>query len=326
VSEAAAVLVHDRLLPGAALADLGVHRLRDLGRPERIFQLQAAGLQAEFPPLRSLGNPALLNNLPVQLSAFIGREREMAEVRALVESVRLVTLTGAGGCGKTRLGLQVATELLDGSGDGVWLAELAAVTDEDAVAPAISRALRLVVNPGRPVLEALLDALAPQDVLIVVDNCEHLIGGCAKTAEAIVRRCPRVVGAENLCHQAIFVDDATRAVTPPDPEMIQVGVAIWQGPQWRGLVQGAVRPVRIVEILVLPQHQHQVALVPDQGPVQQFTPAAAYPPLHDRIHSRCLDGGADDPGPDCLEHGIEGLREAGVPVMQDELRSCPGLL
>ena len=186
------MLVHDRLLPGAALADLGVHRLRDLGRPERIFQLQAAGLQAEFPPLRSLGNPALLNNLPVQLSAFIGREREMAEVRALVESVRLVTLTGAGGCGKTRLGLQVAAELLDGSGDGVWLAELAAVTDEDAVAPAISRALRLVVNPGRPVLEALLDALAPQDVLIVVDNCEHLIGGCAKTAEAIVRRCPRV--------------------------------------------------------------------------------------------------------------------------------------
>ena len=97
VSEAAAVLVRDWLPPGAALADLGNHRLKDLGRPERIFQLQAAGLPAEFPPLRSLGNPALPNNLPAQLSAFIGREREVSEVRALVESSRLVTLTGPAG-------------------------------------------------------------------------------------------------------------------------------------------------------------------------------------------------------------------------------------
>jgi predicted ATPase/class 3 adenylate cyclase/tetratricopeptide (TPR) repeat protein len=192
VSEAAAALVRDGLPPGAALADLGTHRLRDLGRPERIFQLHGPGLSAGFPPLRSLGNPALPNNLPVQLSAFIGRDREVAEVRTLVESCRLVTLTGAGGCGKTRLGLQVAAELLDGSGDGVWVAELAAVTDQDAVAPAVWQALRLAAQPGRPVLEALLDALALQDVLIVLDNCEHVIGGCAETAEAIVRRCPRV--------------------------------------------------------------------------------------------------------------------------------------
>ena len=113
-------------------------------------------------------------------------------MRALVETSRLVTLTGAGGCGKTRLGLQVAAGLLDGSGDGVWLVELAAVTDENAVVPAISAALRLVAQPGRPALEALLDALAPQDVLIVVDNCEHLIGACAETAEAVLRRCPEV--------------------------------------------------------------------------------------------------------------------------------------
>ncbi len=192
VSEAATVLVRDGLPPGAALADLGTHRLKDLGRPERIFQLTGPGLQTEFPPLRSLGNPALPNNLPAQLSSFVGRGREVAEVRALVESARLVTLAGAGGCGKTRLGLQVAAELLDGSGDGVRLVELAAVTDEDAVAPAISQALRLTGQPGRPPLEALLDALALQDVLIVLDNCEHLIGGCAKTADAILRRCPKV--------------------------------------------------------------------------------------------------------------------------------------
>jgi class 3 adenylate cyclase len=178
VSESAAVLVRDWLPAGTGLRDLGVHRLKDLGRPEQIFQLCMAGLPGEFPPLRSLGNPALANNLPAQLATFIGRERELSRVRALVGSSRLVTLTGAGGSGKTRLSLQVAADLLDGSGDGVWLVELAAVSDEDAVVPAICETLGLAAGRGQPDLETLVDALAPQDVLIVLDNCEHLIGGC----------------------------------------------------------------------------------------------------------------------------------------------------
>src|SRR5215471_7169484 len=192
VSQTAAALAEGALPPGAGLRDLGWHRLKDLGRPEQIFQLCAAGLPAQFPPLRSLGNPALPNNLPAQLAAFIGRDREIGEVRALVGSARLVTLTGAGGAGKTRLGLQVAAELLDGSGDGVWLVELATVTDDDAVAAAIAGALRIPAQPGQPALDTLADALGPQDILIVLDNCEHLIDGCAKTAEAILRRCPKV--------------------------------------------------------------------------------------------------------------------------------------
>jgi len=191
LSETAAALVRDSLPPGAALRDLGAQRLKDLGRPEQIFQLDAAGLQGDFPSLRSLGNPTLPNNLPAQLSAFIGRGRETREVRALVESCRLVTLTGAGGVGKTRLALQVAAELLDGSGDGVWLAELAAVSDGDAVPAAICQALGIGEQPGRAVLDGLLNALAFQLVLIVLDNCEHLIGACAKTAEGILRHCPR---------------------------------------------------------------------------------------------------------------------------------------
>ena len=192
LSETAAALVRGSLPAGTTLKNLGAHRLKDLGRPEQIFQLDAAGLQAEFPPLRSLGHPALQNNLPAQLATFIGRDGELSEVRALVRSCRLVTLTGAGGSGKTRLCLQAAAELLDGSGDGVWLVELAAVTADDAVAPAICQALGIATQPGRPVLEVLLDALAPQDVLIVLDNCEHLVGACAKMAEAILRHCPRV--------------------------------------------------------------------------------------------------------------------------------------
>ena len=192
LSETTAALVRDSLPAGTALRDLGAHRLKDLGRPEQIFQLDAAGLQAEFPPLRSLGNPALPNNLPARLATFVGRERELSQVRDLVGSSRLVTLTGAGGAGKTRLSLQAAAELLDGSGDGVWLVELAAVGEEDAVAPAICEALGIATRPGRPVPETLLDALAPQDVLIVLDNCEHLVGACAKIADTILRRCPRV--------------------------------------------------------------------------------------------------------------------------------------
>jgi predicted ATPase/class 3 adenylate cyclase/Tfp pilus assembly protein PilF len=192
VSRAAAALADGFLPPGAGLRDLGWHRLKDLGAPEQIFQLCAAGLQTQFAPLRSLGNPALPNNLPAQLAPFIGRDREIGEVRALMESARLVTLTGAGGAGKTRLGLQVAAELLDGSGDGVWLAELATITDDDAVASAIAGALRIPAQPGRPALDTLADALGPQDILIVLDNCEHLIGACAKTAETILQRCPKV--------------------------------------------------------------------------------------------------------------------------------------
>ena len=123
VSAAAAGLLAGCLPAGVRLADLGVHRLRDVDRPERIFQLQAEGLPA-FPALRSLGNPKL-HNLPAQVSSFIGRDVELAEVRALVGGSRLVTLTGAGGAGKTRLALQVAAGLADGAGEGVWFVDLA---------------------------------------------------------------------------------------------------------------------------------------------------------------------------------------------------------
>jgi predicted ATPase/class 3 adenylate cyclase len=192
LSETAAALVQGALPAGSSLLDLGVHRLKDLGRPERIFQLAGDGLTAEFPPLRSLGNPTLLNNLPAELSTFIGREDELKDIRTLVESARLVTLTGAGGSGKTRLGLQVAADLLDDTDDGVWLVELATVTDPAAVPAAVGAVLGVVSRPGRSALDTLADALAPQHPLIMLDNCEHLVDACASTAAAILQRCPQV--------------------------------------------------------------------------------------------------------------------------------------
>ncbi|MFZ0173827.1 MAG: BTAD domain-containing putative transcriptional regulator [Acidimicrobiales bacterium] len=192
VSSATAAIVRDALPEDCHLRDLGSHRLKDLGQPEQLFQLDADGLEVDFPPLRSLDNPALPNNLPAQPASFVGRDVEVAEVRRLVGSARLITLTGAGGCGKTRLGLQVAAELLDGSGDGVWLVELASVSEQGAVPAAISEVLGITSRAGRPVLETLLNALELQSVLIVLDNCEHLIEACAEVANAILLRCPRV--------------------------------------------------------------------------------------------------------------------------------------
>ena len=192
LSLAAAVLVRDNLPPGASLRELGVHRLKDLGRPEQLFQLQAEGLRADFPSLRSLDNPALPNNLPAQPSSFIGRVRELSELRSLVDSSRLVTVTGAGGSGKTRLALQVAAQLLDGSGEGVWLVELASVSDEEAVASTIADVLGTVRRRDQSALDALLESLASQRMLIMLDNCEHLIGACAKVAEALLRGCPQM--------------------------------------------------------------------------------------------------------------------------------------
>ena len=190
VSAATVGLLRDGLPAGVRLADLGLHRLKDGGRPEQIFQLQAEGLPAVFPPLRSLDNLKLLNNLPAQVSSFIGRDGELAEVRRLVGGSRLVTLTGAGGAGKTRLGLQVAAGLLDGSGDGVWFADLAPLADPDLVAVTVADVLGVRQEPGRPVLDTLVKVVSGQNLLVLLDNCEHVIGACAKLADTLLRGCP----------------------------------------------------------------------------------------------------------------------------------------
>jgi predicted ATPase/class 3 adenylate cyclase len=192
VSGACAQLLGDTNLTSATLSDLGEHRLRDLGRPEHVFQLAASGLTASFPPLRSLDNPELANNLPALLSPFIGRHRELSELRELVKESRLVTITGAGGAGKTRLAMQAAAELLDGTGDGVWLVELAPLADEMLVPIVVGSALGLKEGLDVDPLGTIIQALTPQNLLIVLDNCEHLIEAVAKFVDAVVRSCPHV--------------------------------------------------------------------------------------------------------------------------------------
>jgi predicted ATPase/class 3 adenylate cyclase len=193
ISGATAELLSESLPEGVTLRDLGLHRLKDLGRPERVFQLEAEFLQPSFPPLATLDNPELPNNLPGQLSAFVGREPELIKVRSLVASARLITLTGAGGCGKTRLALQVAAELLGTVRDGVWFVGLAPLTEAEMIPDAVAAVLGLADQRGQqPVLESLIDALREQDTLILLDNCEHVIDGAAKFCGQLVRECPRL--------------------------------------------------------------------------------------------------------------------------------------
>src|SRR5439155_4023024 len=127
----------------------------------------------EFPPLRSL--EAFSHNLPVQLTSFIGRERDMAEVQRLLATTHLLTLTGSGGCGKTRLALQVAAEVAEQFAEGVWLVELAALTDSALVPQTVATALGVREEPGRPLTATLTDTLRSKSLLLVLDNCEHLL-------------------------------------------------------------------------------------------------------------------------------------------------------
>jgi predicted ATPase/class 3 adenylate cyclase len=190
LSQAAADRVRAPLPEGATLRDLGTHRLKDLQEPERIFQFVPPGTPMEFPPLRSL--EAFAHNLPRQTTRFIGRWPEMAAVRQLLSSAAILTLTGAGGCGKTRLALQVAAEMVEEHGDGAWLVELAALSDPELLVPGVATALGLREEPQRPILATLMDYLRPRSLLLLLDNCEHLLGACAQLVDTLLKGCPQL--------------------------------------------------------------------------------------------------------------------------------------
>lgn len=190
LSEATHSLVGAVLPQGATVRDLGMHRFKDLSSPARVFQLDLPDVRADFAPLRSLD--AHLHNLPAQLTSFIGRELEMEDVKRLLTERRLVTLVGVGGTGKTRLAAQVAADLLDRFGDGVRLVALASVTDEALVPHAVATALGVREQPDQPIHTTLTLALAAQQMLLILDNCEHLIDSCARLADRLLRECPKV--------------------------------------------------------------------------------------------------------------------------------------
>jgi predicted ATPase/class 3 adenylate cyclase len=187
LSSVTADLAREHLPADVSLLDLGEHRLKDLVRPEHIFQLLVPDLTSEFPPLATLD--ALPNNLPPQLTSFIGREREMQEVRRLLTSARLLTLIGPGGTGKTRLSLELAADRLSDFKDGAWLVELAPLSDPAYILPAITSVLGLHEVPGIPLIHIVIDYLRAKHLLLILDNCEHLVEASAQIADQLLHAC-----------------------------------------------------------------------------------------------------------------------------------------
>jgi predicted ATPase/class 3 adenylate cyclase len=220
LSSATRGLVEAALAPGLALRDLGGHRLKDLAVPEHLYQLDIGELPKDFPELRSLD--ARPNNLPAQLTSFIGRDGEIAAITELLEGVRLVTLTGPGGIGKTRLALQVAARRLDRHPDGVFIVELGSITDPALVPAAIAAVLAVREAPGRPIPELLAEALRDRQILLVLDNFEHVTEAASIVTELLAAAAGLrvLVTSRTVLHVRGEREFAVSPLAIPDPESL----------------------------------------------------------------------------------------------------------
>jgi predicted ATPase/class 3 adenylate cyclase len=190
VSAAVVDLLGNALPPPLSLRSLGPHRLYEQGRVEEIHQLLLPGLPTDFPPLQTIEGPR--DNLPIPLTSFVGRERELSDLQQTLQGSRLVTLTGVGGAGKSRLAIAAASELRDAFPDGVCMVQLAPLRESDQIASAIAAALQVPEDPHRPLLETLTAQLQAKQTLMVIDNCEHLLASCAELIATLLQSSARL--------------------------------------------------------------------------------------------------------------------------------------
>lgn len=190
LSQSTYELTRDWLPENAQLTDMGERRLKDVLRPERIYQLTTPELSSEFPPLNTL--ETFPHNLPNQLTSFVGREKEITEIKALLAAARLVTLTGSGGTGKTRLALEIGAAEMSSFLSGVWVVELAPLTDAAQILAAIAEAFGLQEQPFTSLPTLVMDYLRDKKALLILDNCEHLIEACARIASDLLQHCPQL--------------------------------------------------------------------------------------------------------------------------------------
>jgi predicted ATPase/class 3 adenylate cyclase len=243
ISGITADLVKKTLPQDCTLADLGEHRLKGIAAPEQIYQLCHPALRPEFPHLKSL--TTYKHNLPPQLSSFIGRHKELADVKRMLQGTRLLTLLGPGGTGKTRLMLQAAEEIIEAYPDGVWLVELASLTDPGLIPERIAAALNIQEQPGRQMLDTLSEYLRRKETLLLIDNVEHLVRESAVAAEHLLRKCPNlkilVTGRE-----ALFIEGESTLQIPslslPEGSQIPEEIAKSEGVQLFSERARTVRP------------------------------------------------------------------------------------
>ena len=188
LTKATQAMLADEVPPGSALRDLGLHRLKDLVRPEQVFQLNDLARPIDFPPIRSL--PRQLTNLPLELTTFVGRRQELQQLEQLQSQSRLLALIGPGGVGKTRLALQLATDLRAKFADGVWLVELAPIRDGELLPQAVAGALDVPEQANSALTATLVEHLRDRETLLLLDNCEHVVEAAARLAETLLRSCP----------------------------------------------------------------------------------------------------------------------------------------
>lgn len=209
--------------------DFGERRLKDLITPMKIFQIVSEKLQTEFPPIKTLD--ARPNNIPVQLTSFIGREIEIPEIKVLLGRSRLITLLGPGGTGKTRLSIQVGADLIDDFPDGVFLVELAPVADPSWIPEAVMNSLKIKEEKGKSIQETLTSFLSDKEMLIIIDNCEHLINECANFCQLLLANCPKLKiiatsrEALNCNGEQIY---RVPALPVPDPSMMDTAEQLSQ--------------------------------------------------------------------------------------------------
>ena len=211
-SQATADLARGALGEGCALVDLGQQQLRDLQTPERVFQITHPDFLDDFPPLQTVD--AFPGNLPSQVTEFVGRDEELAALAKLLGRSRVVTLTGSGGVGKTRLAVQAAAEALPQYADGAWFVDLAPIDDEAFVASEIATTMGLPERRQGTGEEALAGALGRREALVILDNCEHLVDTVARMVELVVHRCPAVTVLATS-QEGLGVDGETTFVVRP---------------------------------------------------------------------------------------------------------------
>jgi predicted ATPase/class 3 adenylate cyclase len=227
LSQAVVDSLRDRLPAQVSLRGLGRIRLRDLSTPECVYQAVHPQLRLEFPALRSLETTP--NNLPLQATTFIGRDRELAELKHLFATARLLTLTGAGGCGKTRLGVQLAADSLERFPDGAWLVELAPLSDPGLVPRTAAMVLGLEEQPGKAITATLVEHLKDKRLLMLFDNCEHLLDACARLADSLLRQCPHLTILASSREALGIAGEQTYRVPSlslPDPQEVHTPASI----------------------------------------------------------------------------------------------------